>query len=1001
MNQRSCMRNRKPRTPIPDCLIGDEDHEDDDGRELAERRRAAWAAFRKADVGGSGVRDATAPGEPDDTGGRKPRALPPKPPSMGKVVPHPALSIPTPSATVADQPPSRTDPTRPVVDEIEEGDDVDDDEWLEADERGITVQELREEKQQIREQQALNAAAAERPARVRQQRYPEHDEQGEGEYDWETPAPPHRPLKVTQVKLDPLFPLVDVDRFAQLRLIGSRAAAAGAAATHDLDPDDGLPCRIWRVGGQCVGVAAVPDHELYAPRSRAKLAALVEDGEGLGDVEVRQRLDGRANALRPGVLMERLLWAVHHRVTAMAQSEVLVPHKWLATALWGPGRPPDNWRRDLDRTVHSALVLHAARGLVRPFGAETALLLGAEDVGERCDGSCPWHGGKPHTHVRVRTAAAFLGCLADFGSSQTPRGERRFAFYQTATGGDGNVPSLRAMGKEGKLRAVFLPAMLGERGMCQRLGPLVNSLVRETTRRNSRKARGNDVVKGNRVPGFSGGIALDCPLLPEGGRHVGFNGNGRKRRGLGFLLATRANKLAECERPWMTTHAGDVQHLLDRLAEAEEALGVIVAAIDPEPEGGKQWLSLADLRAASPRVQARVHVRIYTEKNFVTRWARAFGWAGDRPKPASPPPPPGADAERFRKAATAAKLSVKQLANEAGISPSMMRLVLAGKRTMTTKVATFLRRRLLGREVRRAIGGPGSGDVFAGAQTMCDFALAYRKLGIAIIPMAKPSPGTVSKPAAVRWKEWQTSLPSRGQIRDWWATWRKAGIAAVLGPHSGLSAIDVDGEEADRVLHERVPAEVLAAAPKVFSGSGDPHRYHLWFQCPDLPDGAANVITPWFRKLEFRCHVSLLVCPPSPHKSGNKYRWAEGRGLTDLVVPPFPIEVLAAIEEEAAFSEARRAAVPVLPPLDVAAASAGLPPLHRLTTRYLEGEWAFASYWNDRLFLAACDMNGRGVLRSVAEPLLLAGARPVSQSDLSPAVATIASAYSKPRYPHQ
>ena len=70
-----------------------------------------------------------------------------------------------------------------------------------------------------------------------------------------------------------------------------------------------------------------------------------------------------------------------------------------------------------------------------------------------------------------------------------------------------------------------------------------------------------------------------------------------------------------------------------------------------------------------------------------------------------------------------------------------------------------------------------------------------------------------------------------------------------------------------------------------------------------------------------------------------------------------------------------------------------------LTARFLAGEWAFASDWNRRLFLAACDMQGRKVSRAIAEPLLLAGARPISSADLDSARLTIASAYSQDRHP--
>jgi hypothetical protein len=96
--------------------------------------------------------------------------------------------------------------------------------------------------------------------------------------------------------------------------------------------------------------------------------------------------------------------------------------------------------------------------------------------------------------------------------------------------------------------------------------------------------------------------------------------------------------------------------------------------------------------------------------------------------------------------------------------------------------------------------------------------------------------------------------------------------------------VDVDGTEAWKALLARLGEEPLA--PKVISGSREPHRFHLFFRHPDIVTGAK--FTPWHPKLEFRGHAGLVVLPPSVHKSGRRYSWLDGQSIDDLPLPEVP-----------------------------------------------------------------------------------------------------------------
>jgi hypothetical protein len=173
-----------------------------------------------------------------------------------------------------------------------------------------------------------------------------------------------------------------------------------------------------------------------------------------------------------------------------------------------------------------------------------------------------------------------------------------------------------------------------------------------------------------------------------------------------------------------------------------------------------------------------------------------------------------------------------------------------------------------------------------------DAALSYLERGFSIVPQR---PG--EKKPCVRWKAFQDRLPTREEVIDWFTRqFPDAGLAVVLGPISKLFVIDVDGPEAHAELISRLDAE--PAAPKVLSGSGKPFRYHLFFRHPAVPTRAK--ITPWHPMLEFRGNRSIVILPPSLHRSGLRYQWAPGRSLEDIPLPDVPAAVLEALSERAA-----------------------------------------------------------------------------------------------------
>lgn len=189
---------------------------------------------------------------------------------------------------------------------------------------------------------------------------------------------------------------------------------------------------------------------------------------------------------------------------------------------------------------------------------------------------------------------------------------------------------------------------------------------------------------------------------------------------------------------------------------------------------------------------------------------------------------------------------------------------------------------------RQELIGWGVPDALLGISSVLDSIVDYLNFGFSIVPQL---PG--KKQPCVRWKQYQQQRPHLADILDWYRRWPDAGVAVILGGVSNLFCIDVDGREAHAALVHQLGKTLRA--PRVISGSGKPKRYHLFFQWPGFKTKSKS--TPWHPNLEFRGDRGIVVLPPSMHKSGHRYRWAEGRSLNNLRLRQLPAKIIAALKE--------------------------------------------------------------------------------------------------------
>lgn len=274
---------------------------------------------------------------------------------------------------------------------------------------------------------------------------------------------------------------------------------------------------------------------------------------------------------------------------------------------------------------------------------------------------------------------------------------------------------------------------------------------------------------------------------------------------------------------------------------------------------------------------------------------------------------------------------------------------------------------------------------------MFEFAKFYRRMGWSIIPQQRGA-----KKPLVKWKEFQSRLPTEDEISEWWLRWPDAGVCLILGSISGVVAVDSDSEIAHHVFVSRMGG--IPPTLTVRSGSRKPGKFHYYFRSPEFPTAAT--FTPWHRQLEFRGTGGYIVVPPSLHASGLRYEWIDDTAAI-MEMPPILLDGWRANRRFVRSIPQERSPVD----RDYGSSATTLrevlltPGLARSTTYWLQGVYANQEQWNSRLFSAACDMAGLGIPVELALPLLLSGARPNTNDDERIARSTITSAFSKERTP--
>ncbi len=136
-------------------------------------------------------------------------------------------------------------------------------------------------------------------------------------------------------------------------------------------------------------------------------------------------------------------------------------------------------------------------------------------------------------------------------------------------------------------------------------------------------------------------------------------------------------------------------------------------------------------------------------------------------------------------------------------------------------------------------------------------ALYHQSKGRSIIP-AGPD-----KIPLIKWKEYETVIPSIEQINQWWSIFPNANPAMVTGPLSKLVVLDLDAK------HKRSSKEFdLPATACAKSGNGGEHFY---FNHPGKRVVKETAI--FGLGVDMQGDNGLIILPPSVNDVRGTYEW--------------------------------------------------------------------------------------------------------------------------------
>lgn len=130
----------------------------------------------------------------------------------------------------------------------------------------------------------------------------------------------------------------------------------------------------------------------------------------------------------------------------------------------------------------------------------------------------------------------------------------------------------------------------------------------------------------------------------------------------------------------------------------------------------------------------------------------------------------------------------------------------------------------------------------------------YLEQGFSVIPVDEKS-----KKARVKWQEHQKRLATDQELKEWFESSGKTGMAIITGGLSQICVIDVDSHKhpgAIEKIKPYLPPEDIYPIAQSQSGG-----WHLYFKCNGELRGGTNIP---FEGVDLRANGNYIIVPPTP-----------------------------------------------------------------------------------------------------------------------------------------
>ena len=158
-------------------------------------------------------------------------------------------------------------------------------------------------------------------------------------------------------------------------------------------------------------------------------------------------------------------------------------------------------------------------------------------------------------------------------------------------------------------------------------------------------------------------------------------------------------------------------------------------------------------------------------------------------------------------------------------------------------------------------------------------------------------PIKANKKPFIKWTEYQTTLPTREQVKNWWERYPNANIGIVTGEVSGIDVIDCDSEAGKNAIEDFLPDIFITPVSKT------PKGWHYYFRHKKGLSNGVRVLTD----CDVRTTGGYIIAPPSNSKDNVQYTWIENLKIGKVNIADMPdmlFDILAsAMQGEAHSSE--------------------------------------------------------------------------------------------------